>query len=216
MSGATKRIEEASAALEKGLIKKAMLLTDSTKTEEEHKLVVDIAKKCVSDKENCKELCKEGAVTLKDRITSTTDTNEGLEDLLKEEEERAQNTPSPQDTPKSPSSLAAAEAIAGEKPTTEMTPEEAYENCSECHIAAAAVEFVKIAEKDECDGAKVTEKLQPLLDDQNTTPEKWIKTMTEVAEKATCNKMKYGQVLGELTGYLQEKDSEILKNLDKG
>lgn len=215
MSGVTKRIEEAGKALEQGLIKKAMLLTDSAKTEDEHKLVVDIAKKCISDKENCNSYCKEGAVTLKDRITSTTDTNEGLEEMLKEEEERAQNTPSSQDTPKSPSSLAATEVIAGEKPA-EMSAEDAYLDCHECHVAAAAVEFVKIAEKDECDGAKVTETLQPLLDDQNTTPEKWIKTMTEITEGATCNKMKYGQVLGELTGYLQEKDSEILKNINRG
>jgi hypothetical protein len=211
MAGTTKKIEEASKALEQGLIKKAVLLTDSTKTQEAHKVVVGIAKQCVADKENCNNFCKEGAVQLKDMITPTTDNNDDLEEILKEEENRENAPPSPiapssQDTPITPPPP--------DKPTT-MTDEELYESCGECHVAAAAVEFVKIAEKDECDGKVVSEKLQPLLDDQNTTPEKWIRTMAEVTEKATCNKLKYGQVLGELTEYLQNKDSEILKNIDK-
>jgi hypothetical protein len=212
MSGATKKIEEAAKSLEAGLIKKAVLLTDSSKTEKAHKIVVDIAKKCVSDKENCKDLCKEGAVTLKDMITPTTDNNDDLAEILAEEENRAPNTPSSQDAP---TAQTPPETPPPDKPVAEMSDEEMFSNCPDCHVAAAAVEFVKIAEKDECDGKQVTEKLQPLLDDQMTTPEKWIKTMAEITEKATCEKMKYGQVLGELTGYLQEKNSEILKNLDK-
>lgn len=222
MSGATKKIEEASKALEAGLIKKAVLLTDSVKTEDVHKIVVDIAKKCISDKENCKNLCKEGAVKLKDMITPTTDNNDDLAEVLAEEEGR-QNAPVEDIvahvTPAKVTEIVHITPVkvvgAGDKPVAEMSAEEAYRDCQECHVAAAAVEFVKIAEKDECDGKQVTEKLQPLLDDQMTTPEKWLKTMTEITETATCEKMKYGQVLGELTGYLQEKDSPILNNLDK-
>jgi hypothetical protein len=208
MSGATKKIEEASKALEAGLIKKAVLLTDSVKTEKQHKLVVDIAKKCIADKENCKDFCKEGAVMLKDSITPTTDTNDDLEEVLAAEAERGQESPSSPTAQESPSSLVE------DKP--EMTAEEAYNSCEECNIAAAAVEFVKIAEKDECDGTKVTEKLQPLLDDKLTPPEKWLKTMAEITEEATCDKLKYGEVLGGLTDYLEKKDSQILKNIDKG
>ncbi len=206
MSGASKKIEEASKALDQGLIKKAVLLTTSAKTQAAHRVVVGIAKQCVADKEKCNDYCKEGAVQLKDMITPTTDNNDDLTEVLAAEEaaekERTNITPS-------------APALTG-KPATEKTDEELYDECAECHVATAAVEFVKIAETDECDGKQVSDKLQPLLDDQTTTPEKWIKTMAEITENATCNKLKYGQVLGELTGYLQEKDSEILKNLDNG
>lgn len=206
MSGASKKIEEAGKALNEGLVRKAMMLTDSTKTETAHKVVVDIAKKCVSDKENCKDYCKEGAAKLKDMITPTTDSNEGLEEILAEEEGRAPNTPS----------APTAQTLPVEEKPAEKTDEELFAECSECNIAAAAVEFVKIAEKDECDGAEALGKLQPCVDDNMTTPEKWLKTMAEVTEKATCNKLKYAGVLGGITEYLQKKDDPILKNIDKG
>jgi hypothetical protein len=210
MSGATKKIEEAAKSLEAGLIKKAVLLTDSSKTEKAHKIVVDIAKQCVANKEDCKDFCKEGAVKLKDMITPTTDNNDDLEEILAEEEGRTQNAPSSQESPPSPDA-----PTSPDKPVAEMSDDEAFNNCEECNIAAAAATFVKIAQKDECDGNKALAKLQPCVDDNMTTPEKWLKTMAEVAENATCDKLKYGEVLGELTDYLQKRDSPILKNLDK-
>jgi Fe-S-cluster-containing hydrogenase component 2 len=205
--GIAQKVAAASQALSEGKIKKAMLLTDTVKTQPEHKIVVDIAKKCVEDKEKCLDFCEEGAIIMKDRITPVNDEvgAEGLEEMLKEEEAREQVLPLSTEEPISESAALTKK---------EMSAEEAYESCMECHVANAAVLFAKIAEKDECDGKKVTEKLQPLLDDQLTPPEKWIKTMAEITEEATCDKLKYGEVLGELTDYLGKKDSPILKNLD--
>ncbi len=71
--------------------------------------------------------------------------------------------------------------------------------------------LVKIAEKDECDGGQALGKLQPLVDDGNTTPEKWVKTMAAATEQAACKRQQYGQVLGELTGYLESKGGVFLK-----
>jgi hypothetical protein len=205
MSGATKKIEEAAKALDQGLIKKAVLLTDSVKTEKQHKLVVDIAKKCIADKENCKDFCKEGAMVLKDSITPTTDNNDDLAEVLAEEENRET----------APLSQTPTETPPPDKPVAEMTDEELFLNCPDCNVAAAAAEFVKIAQKDECDGSTAMEKLQPCVDDNMTTPEKWIKTMAEVAEGATCEKQKYGEVLGGLTEYLHSKGDVFLNTLDK-
>jgi hypothetical protein len=106
-------------------------------------------------------------------------------------------------------------------PTPQETPantptDEAYLQSEECNVATAAASFVKIAQKDECDGNEALGKLQPLLDDKSTPPEKWFKIMTEITEEATCDKLKYVEVLGELTQYLEKRDSPILKNIDKG
>lgn len=202
MAGATKRIEEASKALGEGMVKKAMLLTDSSRTAREHAVVVGIAKQCVANKEECAKYCREGAAQLKDRITATTDTNEGLEEMLQEEEQKGLP---PEDKVKV--KLA---------PEPEKTDDELLADCEECNVAGAAASFVRIAEKDECDGETAMDALQPCLDNELTTPETWLKTMTKVAEQATCNKQKYGEVLGGLTDYLQKRDSPILKNLDKG
>jgi hypothetical protein len=103
-----------------------------------------------------------------------------------------------------------------ETPPANTPTDEAYIQCEECNIATAAANFVKIAQKDECDGDKTLAKLQPLLDDKLTPSEKWIKTMTDITEEATCDKLKYLEVLGGLTEYLEKRDSPILKNLDKG
>ena len=226
MSGAGKKIEEAATALEKGFIKKAMLITDSVKTEAEHKLVVEIAKKCIKEKDNCNTYCKEGAVKLKAAITPTTENNDDLGDVLAAEENRAQE-------PESNESLVKTKAIDGdtppptsdmtppktppppEKPVDEKTADELFLDCPDCNVAAAAANFVKIAQKDVCDGDKAMAKLQPCLDNDMTTPEKWIKTMTEVTETATCDKQKYGEVLGGLTEYLHSKGDVFLNNLDK-
>jgi hypothetical protein len=204
--------QQAIDALSAGQIKYAMQITNSTKHDKAHKIVVETAKKCVADKEKCQDYLKEGVAKLTDMITPTTADNDGLEELLKEEDARSApsspDAPLSQESPESPPEPP-------DKPTA-VSSEDAYLDCQECHVAAAAVEFVKIAEKDGCDGSKISAKLQPLLDDQNTTPEKWLKTMTEITEEATCDKVKYGEVLGELTDYLQEKKSEFLTNIDKG
>ncbi len=189
MSGVTRKIEDSVKALEEGKIKKALLLTDTVKTETEHAVVVDAAKKCVEDKEKCMAYCKEAAGVLKDRITPTgEDTSlEGVEEML-------------------------AEGNKPEKPAAEKTDEELYEDCEECHVANAVVKFSEISEK--CaDG--VHEEIDHISEDPNTPPEKWLRTMVEITENATCSQDAYKAVLTDLTEYLEKRKSPILNKLDE-
>lgn len=193
----TKRIEKTVEALEKKQLKNALFLTDREETKRHHQWVEEAARSCLSNKETCDTAIKEAKAKIQETVSvALEDTSlEGVEEMLEENvQEPAQDK---------------TEQSVGQ------TDEELYRDCEECNIATAAVEFVKIAEKDECDGDTVLAKLQPLVNNKMTMPETWLKTMAEVTEKATCNKMKYGQVLGELTQYLEERDSPILKNLDK-
>ena len=195
--GVTRKIEETIAALEKGQLKNALYLTDRPEMARARGWVEEAARKALADKKNARKYMNEAKDKLQATVTLPLDDTslEGVEEYL---------NVMPSTEPK--------EEVAV-KPKEEMTDEEMYENCDVCHLGDAAVKFGEIAEKDECDGAKIMEKLQPCFDNQETTPETWLKTMTEVTEQATCNKSKYGQALGELMEYLHRKDSEILKTI---
>lgn len=185
MGGVTHRIEEAVKALEQGKVKKALYLTDNPKTERHHEIVSDAAKKCLSNKGQCPVYLKDAAQKLKETITPPLDET-GLEGV---------------------------EEMIDQKPQTErqQTDEELYESCEECHVADAVVKFHEIAEG--CGDEAAMGTIQKTLGDE-IPPEQWIKTMVTIAEKPSCGEGPYRVVLGELTDYLQKRDSPILKKLE--
>jgi hypothetical protein len=185
--GITHRIEEAVKALEEGKLKKALFLTDNPKTERHHGIVVAAARQCLAKKEECPDHLQDAAQKLKDTITPPLDETdlEGVEELLGEP---------------------------GEKPR-EKTDEELYQNCEECHVSNAVVQFHEIAEG--CGDTKTKEVIKKGLENEDT-PEQWLKTMIEIAEKESCGKESYVSVVGELVDYLDGRDSPILTKLDEG
>ena len=188
MSGVTHKIEEAVKALEQGRVKKALYLTDTDKTERHHKIVTDAARKCLTDKGKCPAYLKDAAQKLQETITAPLDTTdlEGVEEMV-----------------------GASKQIEEEKPKAEA---DEYENCEECHIADAAVKFHDISKH--C-GDSITQRLEKIADEQDTPPEAWLKSMIEIAEGASCGREQYETVLGELSDYLEKRQSPILKKLDK-
>lgn len=194
-SGVTRRVEQAVKALESGQVKKALWLTDTVKTEKHHKIVAGAARKCLSDRTQCSVFLKDAASELQDTITPPMDTTEldGVEEMLKKEEQhtdQANVTTEPQ-----------------------KTDEELYAECEECHVSDAVVKFHEIAE--ECKDTAVIETIESTLENEDTMPEEWLKKMVEVTEKPSCGQESYQVVLGELTDYLQGRDSPILKQLDE-
>ena len=185
MGGVTHKIEEAVKALEEGKVKKALYLTDTGKTERHHRIVSEAAAKCLSDKEQCGVYLKDAAQRLKETITPPLDES-GLEGVGEMLEEKPEQA-------------------------AEKTDAELYEECEECHVSDAVVKFHEIAEH--CGDAATIESIQKTLDDE-PPPEQWIKTMVGIAEKPSCGEESYKVVLGELTDYLQKRDSPILKKLE--
>lgn len=186
--GVTHIIEESVKALEEGKLKKALYLTDNPKTERHHKIVVDAARQCLARKEECPVHLQDAAQKLKDTITPPLDETdlEGLEELLGEP---------------------------GEKPR-EKTDEEQYENCEECHVSNAVVQFHEIAEG--CGDVKTKEVIAQKLESNDTPPAEWLKMMIEIAEKPSCGQDSYKSALGELVDYLDGRGSPILTKLDEG
>ena len=189
MTGVGKRIEETVKALEGKQIKKALYLTDKTGMEHQHEVVQGAARACVEnkdDKKACDAALKEARETLQASITATTDSTdlEGVEEMI---------------APKQ------------EEPVAESPVEQPEEDldCSECHVADAVVRFVQICDHD-CNG-ETCKTMEPLLKDPMTPPEKWVKTMRQVASMDGCGQESYKAVLGDLEGYLKEKGPEILE-----
>ena len=195
--GVTKRIEDTVKALEAGQLKKALYLTEADGLENHHGFVEQAARTCLSNKGN-KEACalaiKEARAKVQDTITLPIDDTslEGLEEYL---------------TP---------EAQLGETQPPEKTDEELYEECQECHVAEAAVRFAEIcAEHPEETGA-ICDLISEKLEDETTEPVDWIKAMIQTAEQAKGEAQeKMEAAVGELTEYLQRRDSPFLKELDK-
>ncbi len=195
--GITKKIEETVAALEKGQLKKALLTTDRKGLETHHRIVQQAAQICLEnkgDKEACNMAIEDAKSQVQDTITLDIDSTslEGVEELL---------SPGPQ-----PAS----------EPSSDKTEDELFEDCEECHVAVAAARVAEIcAERPEEAGNAcqlITEKLQ----DENTEPSDWIKTMVETAEKATGEaQVEMAAAVIELTDYLERRNSPFLKELDK-
>ena len=192
--GITHRIEETVKALDQKQLKKALSLTDSIpKLERHHEWVSEAAQTCLANKDDCEAAIK----TARDKVGSTTQLPEdstdleGLEEYLK-----------PEGGPM--------EEIA----EAEKTDEQLYEECEECHVTNAVVQFHDIAEG--CGDTETTDAITQTAENQDTPPGAWVKQLVVIAEKPSCGQEAYKAALGELTDYLQKRDSPILKKLDEG
>ena len=186
--GVTKRIEETLKALEGGQLKNALFLTDRTEMGREHTWVEEAARKALGDRENAKKYMLEARDKLKATITAPLDDTslEGVEEMLNET------------TPMS-------------KSTSEMTDEEMYEECPECHIANAVV-----AASEVCDHHPQTacSLITKRLDKEDIQPEEWLKVLVEAKEKSEGEaRQEFDLIVGDLMSYLRRKDSPFLKAL---
>jgi len=199
--GVTKRIEDTVKALEQGQLKKALYLTETRGLEKHHDFVEEAARTCLANKDN-KEVCsmaiKEARGKVQDTVTLPIDDTslEGLEDYL------TQKPSEPQ--------------IETNKESSEMTDEELYENCPECHVAVAASRFADVCAENPEEAGASCELISQKLEDENTEPGDWIKAMVQTAEgaKGQAKEEMVGAVT-ELTDYLERRGSEILKQLDE-
>jgi len=196
--GVTKRIEDTVKALEKGQLKNALGLTDRRGLERHHQIVEAAARTCLQNKGD-KEVCKKAMSDARDRVQETItlpedDTSlEGIEELL---------------------SGAPAETPQGEP--AEMSDEELYENCEECHIAEAAVRFSEVCAAHPEDAGESCRVIAEKVADENTEPADWIKAMVETAENAQGEaKEKMVAAVTELTDYLERRDSPFLKEMEQ-
>lgn len=197
--GITKRIEDTISALDKGQLKKALLLTDREGLEKPRQFVEQAARTCLANKDN-KEACamaiKEAKENIQDTITLPIDDTslEGLEAYLSPER------PKPQET----------------QPTGEKTDEELYEECEPCHVGDAAARIAIICKElpDEagCGCKLISEKVE----NENTGEAEWIRAMVETAEHAQGEaKEQMVATITELTDYLKRRNSPLLEQLDK-
>jgi len=196
--GVTKRIEDTVSALEKGQLKNALGLTDRRGLERHHQIVEEAARTCLQNKGD-KEVCKKAMSNAKARIQETItlpedDTSlEGVEELL---------SGAPAETPQGG--------------PADMSDDELYENCEECHIAEAAVRFSEVCAAHPEDAGESCRLIAERVADENTEPADWIKTMVETAEGARGEaKEKMVAAVTELTDYLERRDSPFLKELDQ-
>lgn len=195
MAGVGKHIEEAVKALDQGQMKKALYLTDKRGAERQHAWVEEAARTCLADKDNkpvCDQAMKEARDKMQETITAPIDSTdlEDLEDFL---------TPKQEET--------VPEEVAEHVEVREKTDEELYLDCPECHVADAAVKFVGVCE-DDCSG-ETCATLRPLIENQSTPPETWVKTMRELAAKEGCGQEAYKKILGELEDYLKEHPIKV-------
>ncbi|MBA7674251.1 hypothetical protein ES703_82459 [subsurface metagenome] len=199
--GVTKKIEDALSALDKGQLKKALLLTDREGLEKHHQFVEQAARTCLANKDN-KEVCamaiKEAKEKVQDTITLPIDDTslEGVEEYLSPEK--------PAEEPQA-------------QPTSEKTDEELFEECEECHVAVAASRFAEICAEHPENGGASCKLISEKLEDETTEPAEWIRAMVETTEQAQGEaKEKMAAAVTELTDYLERRDSPFLKKLDKG
>lgn len=186
--GVTKRIEDAIKALEKGELKHALFLTDRTEMGRENAWVREAARKALDDKENAKTYMTEARDKLKAATTSPLeDTSlEGVEGMLQET------------TPEN-------------KPKSEMTDEELYEECQECHIANAIVAATEICDQHPQTACTL---ISSKLDKEDIQPEEWLKVLVESREKSEGEaRQEFDLIVDDLMEYLKRKDSPFLKVL---
>jgi len=221
--GVTKRIENTVSALEKGQLKNALYLTEGNeKLSRQHQYIQEAARTCLANKGN-KEVCQAAIKEARNKVNDTVslpidDTSlEGLEGYMTEqklpEEIKPVETPAPAVT--SP----AENPAKAEKSPDEMSDEEVYESCEDCHVAWATARFIDVCaeNREESGGCEV---IGRLMEKEYTEPVDWnkdlIKAMVETAEKAQ-GKAKEEMVgaIAELGDYLTRRNSPFLKALDK-
>ena len=197
--GITKKVEETVKALEKGQLKNALMLTERRGLEKHHQIVEVAARTCLQNKDD-KEVCQKAMSDAKDRVQKTITVPEddtslaGVEELL---------SGTPAETPV--------------KSSAEMSDEELYENCEECHIAEAAVIFSQVCAEHPGEAGESCRLIAEKVADESTEPSDWIKTMVETAESATGEaKEKMTAAVTDLTDYLEKRSSAILRGLDTG
>lgn len=199
--GVTKRIEDTLKALEKGQLKNALGLTDRRGLERHHQIVEAAARTCLQNKGD-KEVCKKAMSEARDKVQETItvpedDTSlEGVEEML---------SGTPAETPESePAEV------------SNLSDDELYENCEECHIAETAVRFSEVCTAHPEDAGESCRVIAEKVADETTEPADWIKTMVETAENAQGEaKEEMVAAVTELTDYLKRRDSPFLKEMDK-
>jgi len=193
--GVTKRIEETIEALGKGQLKNALFLTDRPEMEKARGWVEEAAKKALADKENARKYMNEARDKLQATITDPMEDTSlgGVEEYL--------STPTIQ--------AKAEEAPTPAKPKEEMSDEELYENCEECHIAAAAAAAADICEEHPQEICNI---ISQRIDKEDIQPEDWIGALREAAAKSEGEaKAKLDPVMADLKGYLERRNSPFLK-----
>lgn len=196
--GVTKKITDTVAALDKKQLKKALYLTDRPKLEKQHGYVKEAAHTCLANKKNkevCEKAMKEARDKIQDAISLPLDdiSLEGLEEYL---------------------DPALEDPTEAQKPTTEISDAELYDQCPECHIATAASVFADTCQ--EYPETHACELISERLTDETTEPIDWIKAMIKTAEQTDGEPQKQMvAALDELTGYLAKRNSPWLKELDK-
>lgn len=214
--GITKRIEEAVAALDKMELKKALYLTENNpKMERQHQFVQDAARTCLANRDNkdvCAQAIREARALVQGTISLPLDDTslEGLEEFMTDEKVPEEVKPI---EPLEPAEPQTAHSSFFDK--AQKTDDELFEECEECHVALAASRFANIcAENNEEAGGCVL--IGSSLENENTEPVDWIKAMIDTAENAQGRaKEEMVGTLAELTDYLEQRNSPLLKALDK-
>lgn len=220
--GITKKLEDTVKALDQKQLKKALYLTENNpKLEQHHQWIEEAARTCLANKGN-KQLCEQAIKEARNKVQGTVslpidDTSlEGLGDYMTEqklpEETKSVETPGPAEI------LAPVEIPAiptGFLAKAQKTDDELFEECEECHVAIAASRFADVcaSSREEAGGCEL---IGRSLEDENTEPADWIKAMVETAEGARGKaKEEMGAAITELTEYLEQRNSPLLKALDK-
>jgi len=194
--GVTKRIEETITALEKGQIKNALFLTDRPEMGTARGWVEEAARKALADKKNAREYMNEAKDKLQATITSPLDDTslEGVQEYL-----TGPAAEPPEAEPPPPIV----------KPKEEMTDEELYESCEDCHVAAAAAAAADICEEHP---QTICAVISERLDKEDVEPEDWIRALREAAAKSEGEpKAKLDAVMADLKGYLERRNSPFLE-----
>ncbi len=208
--GITRRIDEITGALDKKQLKRALFLSEAKGLERHHEWIKEAARTCLDNREDksaCERAIKEAREKVQGTVTIPLDDTglEGLEDYMTEQKLPEEKT-APVEAPAPPSGFLA---------KAEKTDEELYEECEPCHVAVAASRFADVCaeEPEEAGGCELIGKS---LENENTEPVDWIKAMVQTAEKAQGKaKEEMTGALAELTSYLEKRQSDLLKALDK-
>jgi len=216
--GITRRLDEVLKSLDEKQLKKALYLTENNpKLESQHQYIQDAARTCLANKEN-KQVCDQAIREARNKVHSTIslpidDTSlEGLEEYITEQKlpveiNPAETPPLPVETP-APSDSFLSKA--------EKTDEELFEECEECHVAVAASRIADVCTENREEAGNGCEIIGRSLENEDTEPADWIKTMIEAAEKAQGKaKEEMTAAITELTEYLERRDSPLLKALEK-
>jgi len=216
--GVTKKLDDTLAALDKKELKKALYLTENNpKLERQHQYIMEAARICLANKEN-KQVCDQAIREARNKVHGTIslpidDTSlEGLEEYMTEqklpEEIKPVGAPPPPVLPE--------QSVEPTRPQEEKTDEELYEECEPCHVAVAASRIADICAEKREEAGSGCEIIGRSLENEDTEPADWIKTMIEAAEKAQGEaKEEMTAAIAELTEYLERRNSPLLKTLDK-